>query len=372
MKILFNNNVLGGLIAFRGDVIEHFLAQGHEVVLVAPLPDDVKLLDRIPPKAKYIQIKLKRNSVSPFNDSKYLYSLFRIFRSEHPDHVFNYTIKPNIYGSIACKMLGIPSTAMLAGLGYSFSHGGLVAKIGRSLYKFALRFPQHVLFLNKDNVETANRIKLCKSDKITWLEGGEGVNLDKYPYKDNSADNPIFLFVARLLKEKGYNEFIQAAHEIKKTSPDVRFWVAGGLSLTSPGHVTEEEYKQNKQKGDAEHLGNVENMPQLYSMPGVVVVIPSYYSEGLNRSLMEACSAGKPIITTDMPGCRETVIDGKNGFLVIPKDVNSLICALNRYLNLSQKERNEMSFASRKLAEDLFDVRKVIAIYDSIINNRNN
>lgn len=367
MKILFNNNVLGGLITFRGDVIEHFLAQGHKVILVAPLPDDTSLLDRIPKQAKYIQIKMERNSVSPFKDINYLCRFIKILRREKPDYVFNYTIKPNIYGSIACRMLGIPSTAMLAGLGYSFNHDGLVAKLGRSLYKFALRFPQYVLFLNKDNVETAKNINLCESDKIIWLEGGEGVNLMKYDYHDNSSGIPIFLFVARLLKEKGYNEFIQAARELKKMNPDVRFLVAGGLSLTSPGHITEEEFEINKKEGIAEHLGNVSDMPKLYSEPGIVVVIPSYYSEGLNRSLMEACSAGKPIITTDMPGCRETVIDGINGFLVNPKDVNSLISAINKYLNLSQKERNEMSLASRKLAEEKFDIKKVIAVYDGIL-----
>lgn len=367
MKILFNNNVLGGLITFRGDVIEHFLAQGHEVILVAPFPDDTSLLDRIPDKAKYVQVKLERNSVSPFNDLKYLYRLLRIFRSEKPDYVFNYTIKPNIYGSIACKFMHIPCTSMLAGLGYSFSHKGIAAKLGRTLYRIALRYSEKVIFLNEDNIKKAKETKLCDTEKIIWLEGGEGVNLDKYAFSDNSAEKTVFLFVARLIREKGYFEFVEAARAIKKIYPDVRFLVAGGLSLTSPGHVTQEEYESNKQEGIIEHLGSVSDMPKLYGTPGMVVVIPSYYNEGLNRSLMEACSAGKPIITTDMPGCRETVIDGKNGYLVTPRDVKSLIYALKKYMNLSLKERNDMSLASRKLAEEKFNVKKVIAVYDSIL-----
>lgn len=369
MKILFNNNVLSGLLSFREDVIKHFIDQGHEVVLVTPYTEDERLLKRIPSKAKHVQIDMARDSMNPIHDLKYFFRLLKIFRKEKPDYVFNYTIKPNIYGSLACRLTGIHSTAMLAGLGYTFSHKGIAAKVGRTLYRFALKFPQHVLFLNRNNVEVAKHVHLCKTNKIIWLEGGEGVNLTKYGFHDNSSQEIKFLFIARLLKEKGYCEFINAAHEIKKTYPKVRFLVAGGLSLASPGHVTEEEFEQNKREGVVEHLGNVRDMTTLYAQPGICVVIPSYYSEGLNRSLMEACSVGKPIITTDMPGCRETVVDGKNGYLVCPKDVKSLTNAINKYLKLSEGERRLMSLASRKLAEDKFDVEKVIAIYDSIIES---
>ena len=369
MKILFNNNVLSGLLSFREDEIKHFLDLGHDVVLVTPLTDDERLLNSVPKGARLIMLDMVRDSTNPVKDLNYFLKLRKVLKREKPDYVFNYTIKPNIYGSIACRSLGIPSAAMLAGLGYSFSHDGLSSKIARALYRFALRYPQHIIFLNKDNVDTAKSINLCNPNKIIWLEGGEGVNLDKYAYSDNSSEKTVFLFVARLIREKGYFEFVEAARTIKKTYPEVCFLVAGGLSLTSPGHVTKEEYDSNKQEGIIDHLGSVSDMPKLYGTPGMVVVIPSYYSEGLNRSLMEACSAGKPIITTDMPGCRETVIDGKNGYLVTPRDVNSLICALEKYLNLSQKERNDMSKVSRKLAEEKFDVKKVIAVYDSIIKS---
>lgn len=370
MKILFNNNVLSGLLTFREDVIKHFIDQGHEVVLVTPYTDDERLLKRIPSKAKHLQIDMARDSMNPIHDLKYLFRLLKIFRKEKPDYVFNYTIKPNIYGSLACKLTGVSSTAMLAGLGYTFSHKGIAAKVGRTLYRFALKFPQHVLFLNRNNVEVAKHIHLCKTDKIIWLEGGEGVNLNKYGFHDNSSHEIKFLFIARLIREKGYYEFVSASQEIKKQYPDVHFLVAGGLSLTSPGHVTKQELENDIQNGAIEYLGNVNDMPALYKQPGICVVIPSYYSEGLNRSLMEACSAGKPIITTDMPGCIETVVDGKNGYLVRPKDLKSLTNAINKYLTLSEDERKSMSLASRKMAEDKFDVEKVIAIYDSIIESK--
>ena len=370
MKILFNNNVLSGLLSFREDVIKHFIDKGHEVVLVTPYTEDERLLKRIPSKAKHLQIGMARDSMNPIHDFKYFFRLLKIFREEKPDYVFNYTIKPNIYGSLACRLTRIPSTAMLAGLGYTFSHKDFASKIGRTLYRFALRFPQFVFFLNKDNVETAKQIKLCNSKKIIWLEGGEGVNLNKYGFHDNSCQEIKFLFIARLIKEKGYYEYVSAAQEIKKQYPNVYFLVAGGLSLTSPGHVTKQELDNDIQNGAIEYLGNVNDMPALYAQPGICVVIPSYYSEGLNRSLMEACSAGKPIITTDMPGCRETVVEGKNGYLVFPKDVKGLTNAINNYLKLSEAERKSMSLASRKMAEDKFDVKKVIAIYDYIIDSK--
>ena len=368
MKILFNNNVLSGLLSFREDVIKHFIDQGHEVVLVTPHTEDKQLLMRIPSKAKHLQIDMARDSMNPIHDIKYFFRLFKVLRKEKPDYVFNYTIKPNIYGSLACRLQRIPSTAMLAGLGYTFSHKGLAAKIGRSLYRFALRFPQHVLFLNRSNVEVAKSIHLCNPDKIIWLEGGEGVNLEKYGYHDNFSQEIRFLFIARLIKEKGYQEFVAAAREIKPQCPDVHFLVAGGLSLASPGHVTKQELDNDIQSGAIEYLGNVSDMPALYAQPGICVVIPSYYSEGLNRSLMEACSAGKPIITTRMPGCEETVIEGKNGYLVKPRDVQDLCIAMKSYIQLSNTQRNLMSSASRRLAEEKFDVKKVITVYDDIIN----
>lgn len=371
MRILFNNNVLSGLLSFREDVINHFIDCGHEVVLVAPPEQDANIQKRLPLQAKYIPVRIYNGSVNPLNDIKYFRDLKRIFAQERPDYVFNYTAKPVIYGSLVCKLLGIQNTAMLPGLGYTFIKNSLPAKIGFRLYRYAMKYPEHLLFLNKENIDTVTRIKFCDPKKIIWLKGGEGVNLNKYVFTDNTSDNTIFLFIARLLKEKGYHEFVAAAREVKTQYPDVRFLVAGGLSLNSPDHVTEQELNNDIEEGFVEYLGNVNDMMKLYKTPGVVVAIPSYYSEGLNRSLMEACSAGKPIITTDKPGCRETVIDEQNGYIVGQRDVNSLVSAMIRYIGLPAGEKKSMSLASRKLAEEEFDVKKVIAVYDAIINGVN-
>ena len=370
MKILFNNNNTFGLTVFRIDIIKHFLECGHQVVLVCPvrLVDDLK---KMPPEAKMIPIDANRASTGIMDNLSYFRQLYRIFKAEKPDYVFNYTIKPNIYGAIAAKLQGIPNSCMMAGLGYAFSHNDVSSIIARGLYRVSMKCTQHVMLLNESNYHTILEKHLCAPRKIIWLKGGEGVNIDNYPFYDNDAPVPTFTFIARMIAEKGYRIFVEAAKQVRQRyQGEVRFHAIGTFADGSPdasSNITREEVDNDVKNGLIEYLGTFSNMLEVYSRPGTVITIPSYYSEGLNRSLMEACSCGKPIITTSIWGCKETVEDGKNGFLVEPRDVQSLVDAIMRYLGLSDEERRQMSLESRKLAESRFDIRKVIAVYDDII-----
>jgi len=370
MKILFNNNNTFGLTVFRIDIIKHFLQCGHQVILVCPvrLVDD---LEKIPPQARVHRIDANRASTGILDNLSYFKQLYQIFKKEKPDYVFNYTIKPNIYGAIAAKLLGIPNSCMMAGLGYAFSHNDASSLIARALYRVSMKCTQHVMLLNESNYHTIIEKRLCPQEKIIWLKGGEGVNINNYPFYDNQADVPTFMFIARMIAEKGYRVFVNAAREIKQRYGDkVRFQAIGTFADGSPdasSNITREEVDRDVANGYIEYLGTFSNMLEVYSRPGTVITIPSYYSEGLNRSLMEACSCGKPIITTNIYGCRETVIDGVNGYLVEPQDVNSLVDAITRYLELNDEQRQQMSLESRKLAESRFDISKVIAVYDDII-----
>ncbi len=372
MKILFNNNNTFGLTVFRIDIIKHFLENGHQVVLVCPvrLVDDLK---KMPSEAKVIRIDANRASTGILDNLSYFRQLYRIFKKEKPDYIFNYTIKPNIYGAIAGKLQGIPNSCMMAGLGYAFSHNDFSSLIARALYRVSMKCTQHVMLLNESNYHTILEKHLCPKDKIIWLKGGEGVNIDNYPYYDNQASVPTFMFIARMIAEKGYRVFVEAAREVRQRyNGEVRFQAIGTFADGSPdesSNITREEVDRDVANGDIEYLGTFSNMLEIYSRPGTVITIPSYYSEGLNRSLMEACSCGKPIITTDIYGCRETVVDGANGYLVKPRDVQSLVKAIMRYLELNEEQRQQMSVESRKLAEARFDVRKVIAVYDDIITH---
>lgn len=177
MKIAFCDNSLRELLNFRGDIINHYAEKGDEVLVIAPQNIE---LEFDTPWMKHIPVKMDRAGMNPLNEIKYFLSLWKIYRRERPDYIFHYTIKPNIYGTLAARLLKIPSTAMIAGLGYVFGSKGVKAKVGRMLYKFALRFPEHVLVLNQYNKEVLRKKGWVSDKQMIILKGGEGVNLEKF------------------------------------------------------------------------------------------------------------------------------------------------------------------------------------------------
>ena len=363
-KILFCDNVLWGLVNFRGSVIRHFVQQGDEVVLVAPQDDESIMKVDIPEGVRYIPVRLNRCSRNPFTDLIYCAHLYRIYRKEHPDYIFHYTIKPNVYGSIAARLAGINCTGMVAGLGYGLLGDGMLSRLLAVMYRYAFKYVSSIFVLNKFNYQYLLDHKFCTSAQLRLFKGGEGVDLSAYPYVREESGSPVvFLMVGRVLYDKGYREYVQAAKIVKQQYPDVRCQLLGMLDETYPAHVDEEELKRDVEEGTIEYLASTNDVMQYLGRSGVVVVLPSYF-EGLSRSLMEACAVGRPIIATDIPGCRETVDEGKNGFLVKVKDSSSLAEGMLRYLSLSDVEKQAFSRHSRKKAEETFDVRQVIKEYE--------
>lgn len=363
-KILFCDNVLWGLVNFRGSVIRHFVQQGDEVVLVAPQDDESIMKVDIPEGVRYIPVRLNRCSRNPFTDLIYCAHLYRIYRKEHPDYIFHYTIKPNVYGSIAARLAGINCTGMVAGLGYGLLGDGMLSRLLAVMYRYAFKYVSSIFVLNKFNYQYLLGHKFCTSAQLRLFKGGEGVDLSAYPYVREESGSPVvFLMVGRVLYDKGYREYVQAAKIVKQQYPDVRCQLLGMLDETYPAHVDEEELKRDVEEGTIEYLASTNDVMQYLGRSGVVVVLPSYF-EGLSRSLMEACAVGRPIIATDIPGCRETVDEGKNGFLVKVKDSSSLAEGMLRYLSLSDVEKQAFSRHSRKKAEETFDVRQVIKEYE--------
>lgn len=363
-KILFCDNVLWGLVNFRGSVIRHFIQQGDEVILVAPQDDESIMKVDIPQGVRYIPVRLNRCSRNPFTDLIYCAHLYRIYRKEHPDYIFHYTIKPNVYGSIAARLAGINCTGMVAGLGYGLLGDGMLSRLLAVMYRYAFKYVSSIFVLNKFNYQYLLDHKFCTSAQLRLFKGGEGVDLSAYPYVREESGSPVvFLMVGRVLYDKGYREYVQAAKIVKQQYPDVRCQLLGMLDETYPAHVDEEELKRDVEEGTIEYLASTNDVMQYLGRSGVVVVLPSYF-EGLSRSLMEACAVGRPIIATDIPGCRETVDEGKNGFLVKVKDSSSLAEGMLRYLSLSDAEKQAFSRHSRKKAEETFDVRQVIKEYE--------
>lgn len=362
-KILFINNYLSGLLHFRMDVMKHLQGHGYEIVAVVPLAD------KGPEKVEGIRVEyveFNRTSTNPYHDLRFMWQLLKLFRRERPQYAFLFTIKPNIYGTFAAKLCGVPSSMMMAGLGYTFTNNHLPSRIARALYRIALHFSDKLMLLNEDNVKTILNKKMCAQDKIVHLKGGEGVNLSRYEFCSNESEKVKFLFVGRLLKEKGIFDFVEAASLVKSDFPDAEFQIAGGLDKDFPDSMSQQELDELISSGVVNYLGSIDMVEKLQES-GIVITIPSYYSEGLNRSLMEGCAAGKPIITSVQPGCRETVIDGQNGYLVPIKQPRRLAEALIKYIDLNPDEKKRMSLESRKLAEERFNVQHVLRVYDDIL-----
>lgn len=366
MKIIFCDNTLWGLVNFRGEVIRHFMRKGHQVVLVAPEKEDKQMRTTIPDGVRYIPVKMARTSLNPVKDFGYFMRILKIFRAERPDYIFNYTIKPNIYGSIAARLCGCRSTAMMAGLGYIFINDSLLLRIARTVYRFGLLFTDHLIVLNSFIREMVVQKRFCNPKKIVFLEGGEGIDIRKYTKYDNASATTTFLFIGRILWDKGYDEFSKAARKVKALYPDTRFELLGSMDPSYPKSVPEERLRHDEADGILKYIGFTHDMNSVFERKGIVITLPSY-SEGMNRALMEACASGKPIITSDVPGCREAVDDGVNGYLVPVKNADALADAMLRYIRLSEDEKRRLSDKSRVKAETLFDIRNVIEKYKHIL-----
>lgn len=368
MKIAFCDNTLWGLINFRGDVIRHLVDEGHDVVLVAPEKEDKQMRTSLPQGVRYINVGMGRTSMNPLKDLKYFWRMYKIFKREHPDFVFTYTIKPNIYASIAAKLNQCHTTAMLSGLGFIFTNDSMVTRLARGLYRFGLRFADHLLVLNEENLKVVEKRRMCKMAKVVLLKGGEGVDVDKFQKQDNASRDTTFLYIGRILWEKGYEELSQAASIVKEKYPNIHVELLGPMDPSYPKSVPESRVKADETKGLLKYIGFTRQMQDTYKRRGIVVVMPSSYGEGLNRSLMEACATGKPIITTDIPGCRETVDDGVNGYIVPSRNAKALADAMMKYLALTDEEKESFCIASREKAEKVFDIRHVISVYDHILD----
>lgn len=371
MKIFFCDNRLGGLLGFRIDVIRHFVKVGHEVCLLVPPARSSwdKVGEQVPQGVRIIEVSMQPSGMNPIHDLRLFMCYLRIYRRERPDIVFNYTIKPNIYSSIAAKMCGSRVFCMLAGLGYMFEGNGVIKTLGLKLYKYGISKAEKIMVLNQMNYDKMLGNKMSSADKLLLLKGGEGVNLQKYACSQADFRNrTTFLMVSRVLYDKGYSEFINAARIVKKKYPGACFELLGPLAYDSPMGVPQDVFEKDQEESVVKYLGVAKVVNDIVGRADVVMVLPSKYGEGLNRSLMEACAIGRPIITTDIPGCKETVDDGVNGYLVAKGDVMSLVSAMERFMELSELEKCAMAQRSREIASDRFDINEVINIYDDLVS----
>jgi glycosyltransferase involved in cell wall biosynthesis len=368
-RIGFITSQAYSLINFRGSLIRELVARNIQVFAFAPDLDDVSRKKIISLGAEPIDYCLNRTKLNPVTDIFGLIHLFFILHRLKLDVSIAYFIKPVIYGTFAAWIARVPKrVAMIEGLGFVFTDSEIKLSIKRkmlrllvcSLYKFALRYANTVIFLNRDDIELFVELGLVESKKIVCL-GGIGVDLQEWIPTVPVVKPVTFILCARLLKEKGILEYVESARKIKLKHQNVRFILLGGLD-SNPGGLSLADVEGWVHEDIIEWPGHVSVKHWLAGSS--VYVLPSY-REGVPRSTQEAMAMGKPVITTDVPGCRETVIDGVNGFMVPSRDIDSLVQAMERFI-LDPKLIVCMGVESRRLAEERFDSRKVNAHLISI------
>ena len=348
------------LINFRGDLIKTWKSRGHTVIAAAPgiTPSIRNQIAQI--GANVIDCPIYRTGKNPVIDIGSIFTLFRILAKTKPDFFLGYTIKPVIYGSIAAYLAGIPSVfSMVTGLGRLFNGNlrekSILHKSILLLYRFAISHNNGIIFQNSEDEFLFKKLGLTQADKKTTVVNGSGINLDSFNKKPVS-DDISFLLAARLIEEKGIRYYYNAAKQLKQRYPQTKFLVAGWID-GSETSISSVEFNQWVEEGIIEYLGHVDDIrPALEK--AAVFVLPTFYREGVPRSLLEALATGRPIITTDAPGCRSTVIPHTNGILVRPQNEQDLVSAMQYFIENPQLVK-EMGNASRKLAEEKFNVHTI-------------
>lgn len=309
---------------FRGDLIKEIQKKGYEVVVTGPNQEGVDKIEAL--GAKFIEVPVNKNGTNPFADITYCLKLRKIMKAEKADAILGYTIKPVIYGSIAGRLAGVKNrTAMVTGAGYLFASNSFKAKLIRlvsfMLYRIGLGAAHKVIFQNIDDLNEFVAHSLVKREKC-HVVNGSGVNMNKYkpsPY----PEKPAFFFLGRLVHSKGGLDFAKAAKIVKSQHSEARFMVLGKLEKNLPDAILPEELMPYVNDGTLELFPETDNIPQYYAMTSVFV-LPTAYREGTPRVILEAMASARAIITTNTPGCKETVIEGENGFFTGIHDPNDL------------------------------------------------
>lgn len=357
--ILFSVNTSWNVVNFRSGLIRSLLAQGYAITVAAPRDDHSAAIEAL--GCRFVALPMQRDGRSPFADVRLLFDFVRLFLREKPMVFLGYTAKPNIYGSIAAALTGVPAINNIAGLGRVFGERGLTHRILRALYRLALRRSTRVFFQNRDDLAMFVDTGLVTHGRVALLPGS-GVDLARFsPAAPAERSGPIFLLVARLLWTKGIAETVAAARQLRSRHPDATIKLLGFVEDGNPAFVSHADLQGWQRDGDIVYLGAANDVrPHLAAAD--CVLLPSYYPEGTPRSLLEAAAMGKPIVTCDMPGCRDVVVEGQNGFLVPPRDAAALATAMIRFCRLTPAQRAAMGRRSRQLAEERFDER---IIHDS-------
>jgi len=371
-KILISANTTWNLVNFRQKLIATLIERGFDVVAVAPEDDYCKRLELS--GCRYVPLAMDNKGMHPGHDFQLMLGFLRLFFRERPDVVLAYTVKPNVYASLAAKVVKVPVINNISGLGTAFIRGGWMSVLVSMLYRAGLSRSRCVFFQNDDDRTLFLEKGLVRRSQTDLLPGS-GIDLNHFSVSLDAPPKPerdglVFLMVARMLWDKGVREYVEAARSVRKRYPGTRFQLLGFLDVKNQTAVSRADVDGWVAEGIVEYLGTADDVRPLIAEADVVV-LPSY-REGTPRSLLEAAAMGKPLIATDVPGCREVVKDGMNGYLCTVRDSGDLAESISKMIALSPDERNGMARRSRQFVEECFDEKIVINKYlkaiDAIIS----
>lgn len=359
VRVMIVLNTAWNLVNFRIGLIRALVAAGYEVVAVAPSDKYADGLATL--GCRFIPIPMDNNGINPARDLLLLRRLFCLLRTERPNVYLGYTVKPNVYGSLAARALGIPVINNIAGLGTVFIRGGWLSLFVKSLYRLALSRSQKVFFQNNDDRQLFIRSRLVR-DGVTDLLPGSGIDLIQFPPTPLPVNVPVrFLLIARMLWDKGVGEFVEAARLLKQRGVGADFCLLGVLDLQNPVAISRQQMSAWVAEGVVNYLGVSDNV-KVEIAQADCIVLPSY-REGTPRALLEAAAMARPIVTTDSVGCRNVVDDGINGYLCKPKNSSDLADKMLRILSMSHNEREVMGLRGREKVKREFDEKIVIRKY---------
>jgi galacturonosyltransferase len=361
MKILILANNAAGLYKFRKELLEALLANKHEVFISLPKGDFIEEMQQM--GCNFIETDISRHGTNPFTDIALTKTYCSIMKSVKPDIVFTYTIKPNVYGGIACQLCKVPYVANVTGLGTAVENGGILQKITLALYKTGLRKAKQVFFQNQENQDFMLRHNVVKGAHS--LLPGSGVNLKQFtPISYPEETNGIhFVFISRIMREKGIEQYLNAAAHFKGSHSEFHFHICGFCESEYKGKL-----KECVKNGSVIYHGEVRDIREILKDVHCTIH-PSFYPEGISNVLLESCACARPIITTDRSGCREVVEDGVNGFVVKQRDSEDLIRKIEKFLELSHEQKMQMGLAGRAKVEHEFDRKLVVDAYLKELEN---
>ncbi|MFB9146798.1 glycosyltransferase family 4 protein [Halomonas alkalicola] len=354
------------LVNFRGPLVKALCDAGLEVHAIAPdLHYDLETQLQLEAWGVITHdVSMQRTGTNLLRDLKTLRHLYRLFREIKPDILLGYTIKPVIYGTLAAWLAKVPKRyALITGLGYAFTgeargKRGLIQRMVRGLYRQALKRADLVFFQNPDDETLFRQLGLLSQEAPSKVVNGSGIDTARFTQAPLPKGSPNFLLIARLLGDKGVREYVEAAAWVRERHPEITFKVVGDIDA-NPDSITRQELEAWIAAGHIEYLGRLDDVRPAIA-DSSVYVLPSY-REGTPRTVLEAMAMGRPIITTDAPGCRETVVEGENGYLVPVKSVDPLVGAMQRFIDQPELVAR-MGQRSRAIAEEKYDVHKVNAV----------